>query len=370
MSRRHRAGAVIAVVVTAPLAAGVAYAARPEPNSSATPAVEISMGTATVTRGTLTQSFQVNGTLAYTGSYTVGYHGASGVLTAVSAPGTTIGRGGILYRVSDAPVRLLLGAVPVYRDFTAGMSDGPDVRQLEVNLAAMGFDPHHRMTVDRHFTAATAAAIRRWEASWGRKSYQRTGRLTQGQIVFLPAPLRVTALQGQIGAAMAPGTPVLTATSTSRAVIAQLDATDRGSVRVGDQVQISLPNTDPIPGRVAAIGQTASASSTGSDNNGPSQPQPADPDTATVQVTITVRLPRGFDLDQAPATVDVTTATRSDVLLVPIAALLARPGGGYQVRLAGGRPAPVEPGRFDESSGQVEIVHGLTEGQPVEVPAS
>jgi multidrug efflux pump subunit AcrA (membrane-fusion protein) len=69
-------------------------------------------------------------------------------------------------------------------------------------------------------------------------------------------------------------------------------------------------------------------------------------------------------------TVDVTTGAQSGVLLAPIAALLARPGGGYQVRLAGGGSAPVEPGRFDESSGQVEIVHGLTEGQSVEVPAS
>jgi len=58
------------------------------------------------------------------------------------------------------------------------------------------------------------------------------------------------------------------------------------------------------------------------------------------------------------------------VLLAPIAALLARPGGGYQVRLTGGGLVPVEPGRFDQGSGRVEIVRGLTEGQSVEVPAS
>jgi len=368
VSRRRSVGTVLAVVVTAPLAAGVAYAARSEPKSTATPAAEISTGTAKVTRGTLTQTIQVDGTLTYTGSYALAYHGTPGVLTAVSAPGTTIGRGGILYRVSDAPVRLLLGAVPVYRDFASGMSNGPDVRQLELNLVAMGFDPHHRMTVDRHFSAATAAAIKRWEASWGRKWYERTGRITQGQIVFLPAPLRITALQAQVGAAVTPGTAVLTATSTNRAVVAQVDAADRGSVRVGDHVQVSLPDTDPIPGRVTAIGQVATAPAGGGESNGP--PQPADPDTATVPVTIVVRLPHGFNLDQAPVTVDVTTGAQPHVLLAPIAALLARPGGGYQVRLAGGGPAAVEPGRFDESTGQVEIVHGLSEGQSVEVPAS
>ena len=68
--------------------------------------------------------------------------------------------------------------------------------------------------------------------------------------------------------------------------------------------------------------------------------------------------------------VDITTGTRRDVLLIPIAALLARPGGGYQVRLAGGAVTPVEAGRFDESTGRVEIVRGLTAGQSVEVPAA
>ena len=368
MSLRRSAGAVIAVAVTAPLAAGLAYAARSEPKSTATPAAEIATETAKVTRGTLTQTIQVDGTLSYTGSYPLAYRGMPGVLTAVSAPGTTIGRGGIVCRVSDAPVRLLLGTVPVYRDFASGMSDGPDVRQLELNLAAMGFDPHHRMTVDRHFSAATAAAIKRWEAPWGRKWYERTGRITQSQIVFLPAPLRVTALQAQVGVAVAPGTAVVTGTSTNRAVVAQVGTADRGSVRVGDRVQVSLPDTDPIPGRVTAIGQAATAPPASSDSNGPAQP--TNPDTATVPVTIVVRLPHGFNLDQAPVTVDVTTGAQPNVLLAPIAALLARPGGGYQVRLAGGGLTPVEPGRFDESSGQVEIVHGLAEGQTVEVPAS
>jgi hypothetical protein len=364
MSRRRRAGAVLAMAVTAPLAAGVAYAARAQPDAAETPVAEVPTGTATVTRGTLTERIQLSGVLGYAGSYTVDHQGGPGVLTTAAGPGAEVDRGGVLYRVANAPVRLLLGAVPAYRDFGSGMSDGPDVRQLERNLVAMGFDPDRRMTVDRHFSAATAAAIRRWEASWGRKAWQRTGRLAQWQIVFLPDPLRVTALQTRVGAAVGPGTTVLTATSTDPAVIAQLDTADRGAVRVGNQVEVSLPDTDPIRGRITTIGQAAtSASATEGD-------EPADPDTATVPITIAVRPPRGFGLDQAPVTADIVTGSRNDVLLIPIAALLARPGGGYQVRLADGAPAPVEPGRFDESTGQVEIVDGLREGQVVEVPAA
>lgn len=363
MSRRRRA--VLAVAVTAPLAAGLAYAARSHPDAAEPPVAEVSTGTATAARGTLTQRIQINGALGYAGSYTVDHQGTPGVLTAARGPGAEVGRGGILYRVADAPVRLLQGAVPAYRDFGYGMSDGPDVRQLESNLVAMGFDPNRRITVDRHFSAATAAAIRRWEASSGRAAWQRTGRLAQWQIVFLPGPLRVTALQARVGAVVGPGTTVLTATSTDPAVIAQLDTADRGAVRVGDQVEVSLPDTDPIRGRVATIGSAATSTGTEGDD----APEPADLDTATVPVIIAFRPPRGFGLEQAPAEVDIITDSRDDVLLLPIAALLARPGGGYQVRLADGALAPVEPGRFDESTGQVEIVNGLREGQVVEVPA-
>ncbi|WIM93184.1 hypothetical protein ACTOB_005155 [Actinoplanes oblitus] len=362
MSRRAVA---IAIAVTAPLAAGVAYAVHAGPGPSTPAAAEVATGTAEVTRGTLEQTVQIAGELGYTGSYRVDHQGPPGLLTASAAPGATIGRGGILFRVSDDPVRLLLGAVPAYRDFRYGMSDGPDVRQLERNLVALGLDPDREMTVDRHFSAATARAVRRWEASWGRESWQRTGRLTLGQVIFLPTPLRVLTQPARVGAAVGAGTGVLTGTSTSRAVIAQLPVADRGGVHVGDRVEVGLPDTEPIRGRVTQIGQVAS---TPPGTAGPDQPP--DPDAATVPVTVTLALPRDLSLSQAPATVDVVGRTRDHVLLAPIAALLARPGGGYQVRLAGGALTEVRLGAFDESSGRVEIETGLTEGQSVEVPAA
>jgi hypothetical protein len=368
MSPRRGTGAVLAVAVTAPLAAGVAYAARSGQDTAEPPAAVVTTGTVAVRRGTLIDRIQVSGTLGYTGSWTIGHQGAPGVLTAAAVPGTTVGRDGVLYRVADAPVRLLLGAVPAYRDLGYGMSDGPDVRQLEQNLVAMGHDPRHRITVDRHFSAATAAAIRRWEASWGRPAHRRTGRLARGVVVFQPSPVRITTLGTRIGAPVDPGATVLAGTSAGRAVTAELDTTQAGVVRVGDQVEVRIPDNDPIKGRIAGIGQVATQPP-GEDPADPSQPPP-DPDLATVPVTITIPLPRGFSLQQAPVSVDITTGTHPGVLLVPISALLARDGGGYQVRLAGGTTTPVEPGRFDESTGQVEIVSGLTEGQSVEVPAT
>jgi len=177
----------------------------------------------------------------------------------------------------------------------------------------------------------------------------------------------VTRVQARVGAAVGPETTVLTGTSTNRAVIAQLDTAERTNVRVGARVEVSLPDSDPLPGRVTEIGQVATAED-GDEENG--QQQPMDPDAATVPLTIAIRPPRGFTLEQAPVDVEISTGARRDVLLIPVAALLARPGGGYQVRLADGSPVQVEPAAFDESTGQVEITSGLAEGQSVEVPAA
>ncbi len=220
-----------------------------------------------------------------------------------SAPGTTIGRGGILYRVSDAPVRLLLGAVPAYRDFGSGMSDGPDVRQLELNLVAMGFDPHHRMTVDRHFSAATAAAIRRWEASWGRKSYAahrapRPGadRLPARAAAGHRAPGPGRRRGGARGRRCSPE-PRRTGRS-----IAQLDTASAAAYASATRSRSRCRTPTRSPGGSPRSARWRRSSSRRDDNNGPSQQQPTNPDTATVPVTIAVRLPRGFSLDQAPVT--------------------------------------------------------------------
>ena len=71
------------------------------------------------------------------------------------------------------------------------------------------------------------------------------------------------------------------------------------------------------------------------------------------------------------ALVAIVSARHAGVLLVPVTALLARPGGGYQVRLADRSFVQVQPGLFDDSTGSVEVSgSGLHEGLQVEVPAS
>ncbi|HEX6686225.1 MAG TPA: efflux RND transporter periplasmic adaptor subunit [Candidatus Limnocylindrales bacterium] len=354
-----------AFVALAASVAGVGYTIGKAPESDP-PAASIETTFAPVTRGTVTQRLRIGGTYGYDGSYAVVHQGDPGILTATAELGSKVERGGILYRVADSPVRLLYGAIPAYRDFTAGMTDGPDVRQLEQNLQALGMDPLGQVKVDDRFSTATAVAIRRWEASWGVPVAARTGTLRFGRVVFLPSELRIGQLTSSVGTAVTPDRPVLLATSTARVVTAEVTADRQNSVKVGDEVTVTLPGMAPLKGKVLRTGKVATVPNSGDGNEGSQGPQ-----NATVSVVIGVTVPDGSpDLDQAPVQLSIASQTRQNVLMVPVAALLARPGGGYRVRLDTGAYADVEPGLFDESTGKVEVKGGLKDGDRVEVPVS
>lgn len=358
----------ILVVVISVIAAGVVavgYAVLSKPRSATTPTTPLRSETATVTRGVATERLQVSGTLGFEGSHPVIHQGPARILTSVAPQGTVIELGGVLYAVANQPTRLLFGAVPAYREFAAGMSDGPDVRQLEEGLAALGFNPRGRMVVNEHFDCETTEAIKRWEASWGLPPNQRTGKLPLGRVVFLPAAVRAGASEAKVGGTLSPETVVYTATSTRRVVTANVGADRQATVHQDDQVLVSLPGMDPFPGKVTSIGQVTQAA----DQNG-TTPAPSGP--PTVPVTIAVDLPPNAQaLGETPVRVAITTASRPDVLLVPVTALLAKPGGGYQLRMGSGELVTVQPGLFDDATGTAEVSgQGLEAGQTVQVPSS
>jgi hypothetical protein len=75
-------------------------------------------------------------------------------------------------------------------------------------------------------------------------------------------------------------------------------------------------------------------------------------------------------LDQAPVQVAITTATASDVLAVPVQALVALLEGGYAVQVLDGsevRYLGVKVGLFADGWVQVSG-NGLAAGQSVVVP--
>ena len=72
-------------------------------------------------------------------------------------------------------------------------------------------------------------------------------------------------------------------------------------------------------------------------------------------------------------TVAITTGSVTNALVVPVDALLARPGGGYAVEVTGPgghHLVAVSVGLFDDAAGLVQVSGtGLAAGQHVVVPA-
>jgi peptidoglycan hydrolase-like protein with peptidoglycan-binding domain len=213
---------------------------------------------------------------------------------------------------------LFYGAKPAWRDLSVGVDDGPDIRQLERNLAALGYDPDHQMTIDDHYTWATKAAVKRWQKARG---LDQTGVFTTGMpAVFLPWPARVKTLNASVGAQAAPGGSVLQVTSNLHQITVDLDVSQQGYVKAGDRVEVVLPNGRRIKGRISEVGRVAETQGSGQEQ------------TTTIPVTVTLDNPKaGGRLDQAPVEVYVTTQTRKGVLAVPVTALLALKEGGYAV---------------------------------------
>ena len=141
-----------------------------------------------------------------------------------------------------------------------------------------------------------------------------------------------------------------------------LDASQQSEVKAGDTVSITLPDGTTTPGMVSSVGTVATTSGSG-------------PTAATIPVQVKLTDPKAAGtLDQAPVTVNITTASVKNVLAVPVGALLARSPGGYVVEVAGPgntrRYVPVRPGIFDDTSGLVQVTGALAPGQRVVVPAT
>jgi hypothetical protein len=365
--RRHP-GRWLAIAGVAVIVAGAAGAAVTHPFGTAHPARLTDNGAATslatVARRTITAQAQVSGTLGYAGSCSV-INQASGTYTSLPGAGSVIRQGEVLYRVSGAPVVLLYGTTPAYRPLAEGATaadvTGPDVRQLNAALVALGYASRDELDpTSDEFSWRTTAAVEKLQAKLG---VSQNGQLALGDIVFLPSAVRITAVPAALGGQAGPGMTALTATSRRRVVTVALDAAQQSQVAKGDKVAITLPDGQVTPGVVSAVGKVATSPSSGSSS-------------ATITVTISLARPaEAGTLDQAPVLVSITTASAPGSLVVPVTALLALAGGGYAVEVAaaGGahRLVPVTLGLFDDADGLVQVTGtSLAVGQRVVVPGT
>ncbi|RJL34644.1 hypothetical protein D5H75_07290 [Bailinhaonella thermotolerans] len=310
--------------------------------------------TAEVTRGDLVDTASVGGTLTYADERKVP-GGPSGTVTWVPEEGRVIKRGQALYKVDRKPMTLMYGRLPMYRTLRQGVSDGPDVEQLEKNLRALGYGDD--MTVDDHFSYATHLAVLEWQDDRG---LPETGAVDAKQIVFLPGEVRVADAKIAVGDRAAQG-QALTVTSTRRLVHVDLDATKQNLAKKGAEVGIELPDGSRTAGRIAEVGRVAETTQN-------AQGEEADP---TIDVEITLTDPKKAGrLDQAPVTVEMESERRKNVLSVPVEALLALREGGFGLEIVEGasrRVVAVETGVY--GGGRVEVSGaGLAEGMRVGVP--
>jgi multidrug efflux pump subunit AcrA (membrane-fusion protein) len=320
--------------------------------------------TMTVTQGSLSSQVSASGTLGYAarldGSSFSVVNQASGTFSQLPSTGQVISRGQVIYRVSNEPVVLLYGDTPVYRSLYEGDS-GPDVRELNRNLVALGYATRGELDPTDYFSAETAYAVERLQDKLGQ---DETGSLTEGRAVFLPGQVRITGLSTTLGTGAAPGAPIGHATSTVRQVVVDLDASEQTEVKVGAKAQITLPNNAITPGVVSGIGTVASSSVGGSSGSGSG---------ATLPVYITLKQPQDAGtLDQAPVQVQVTAAAVKNALIVPIEALLAHSGGGYAVETVSAdgihRLVGVTLGTFDDAAGSVQVTGDVQAGERIVVP--
>ena len=376
--RRRRQGwvlvlAVVVVVVAAGLggadAAGVFNSPKPAASSNG-----YATSTQAVTRGPLTEQSQEDATLGDAGSYTVvvptspGSAGSAGspgsgtsTFTWLPSAGQTIREGQAIYQVSGTPVVLLYGNVPAYRDLSEGMT-GADVTELNTDLVKLGYATATvlgpRSGWD-YFSSETAYALELLQAHLG---LTQTGTLPLGQAVFLPGAIQVSSLgTGAVpGAAATSGATVLTASSLTPVVTIDLDASLQTEVAAGDKVSVTLPDGSVTPGVISSISTAPSSSSSApsSSSSAPSSSSPSSDNgsdngstTATITVVVSLTNPKAAgSLNEVPVQVTITTGSVSNVLIVPVDALLAQPGKGMRrvrVRGRGDRAGRASPGQGD-----------------------
>jgi hypothetical protein len=260
-------------------------------------------------------------------------------------------------------VVLLCGELPAYRTLRAGVR-GPDVRQLNRNLHHLAYDKAAGVRVDPAGTLFTQGTERALEELQRRKGVTPTGALAPSAAAFLPEAVRVAKVAGQLGGPARPGAPALTATSDTLEVHVSLDPSDRGRIKRGDRVQVTLPGNTTVTARVDGFGRVAE----------PSGEQGGGVAGATIPTYIGLDDPaKAAGLDKAPVGVQIVTAGVASALSVPVTALVGKSGGGFAVERvrAGGRRdlVGVRVGLFDTAGGRVQVDGDLRAGDRVAVPS-
>ena len=228
MSRAAKV-ALVCVVVTAAAGGGVAIALQrtgSTDDASGTADTVARTSTVEVDQRDLITYDETTATLGFTASATVSSP-VAGTVTSIVGSGETIDGGSVVATIDGSPVVAFIGDIPSYRDLDIDSTDGPDIRQLETNLVALGYDPFGYIEIDETFDEYTEDAVTLWENGLG---LDGDGEVPEGQIVAIPGRLLVDSVGAGIGNAVQSGSSLLTARVAERELPVDATIGDGGTI--------------------------------------------------------------------------------------------------------------------------------------------
>lgn len=310
-------GAVVVAVVTAgavtavelggnPLASAESDSTDVGDDASVTDASD-ELDTVAIERGDLTSTSEFTGELGFGESWPLAVT-LDGIVTGARSLGTVVDFGESLIEVDNRRVFLVEGDVPMFRDLelTSPRVAGDDVAQLQRFLIAQGFDRDGTLEADGVFDSDTRKAVIDWqEATW----QQKTGRITSADMVFNPEPLRVAGEQ-RIGSVF----EKLEVTAWEPTVTVDVASRDKQLLTVDTPVTIEFGDGTEVDGSVSEQ---------------ISVPQ----DDGTTQARSTIEPHGSVPGETGQVTIAVDATLASDVMIVPVGALLALAEGGYALEV-------------------------------------
>ena len=344
-------GAVVVVVVVAGAVAAVQRGGNPlssdesdapeTTEDAATGDSRDELDTVGIARGDLTSTSEFTGELGFGDSWPLSLP-LDGIVTGARSLGTVVDFGESLFEVDDRRVFLVDGEVPVFRDLelTSPRIAGEDVAQLQRFLIAQGFDRDGTLEADGVFDGDTRKAVMDWqEATW----QHETGRVTRSDMVFNPEPLRIAGEQ-RIGSVFEP----LDVTAWEPTVTVDVANRDKQLLTVGTPVTIEFGDGTEVGGSVSKQISV-----------------PQDDGTTLSRATVEPHGDVPGETGQVTIAVDATLA--SDVMIVPVGALLALAEGGYAVEVVedGGSSHLVGVDVGEILDGQAEISGAVDVGESV-----
>ncbi len=312
-----------------------------------------SNATVAVARQTLTETAETTGTVGR-GEPAVLPIDSQGIVTWVPEQDHVLTDGDIALRIDNRPITLAAGTTPLYRELRLvgsgerdeagnrlGHQKGFDVEQLQQFLLDSGFDDDGKLEVDADFGPSTKRAVQDWQEAVG---HPATGRVDRSQLVFIDGDIIVE----QTPAVGQPFT-TLTVSEPAQTVTATVPAAKRSFFIEGATVDIETDGNH-IEGTV-----TDATRITGVDGS------------TSYEIEISIDAELADNVETVDVTATKTIAT--DVLTVPVRALLALAEGGWAVEVAGPNGAELNRVELDQVVDTTAAITGMDEGTEVLVPS-